>query len=414
MRTNSKSLDVYWGAKFVGTLSSDEQDLLSFAYAASWISENGPPLSLSMPLRKEAYQKESRTFFGNLLPEGDFRRRIEQLVRVSTDNDFSLLKEIGGDCAGALTLGKEGNDDQEAFYEPLSAADLGRIVRSEGIAGLGTVGQLNRLSLAGAQGKLPVRMRADTLEIPHKGAASTHILKFNRQSGEYPRLVENEYYMNRLAFHLGLPVVKSQLRKTPEGTILIVERYDRTHDAWPQRFHQEDFCQALVVSQHIKYEKEGGPSFAHCMQLARQHLGILDVNRLLEWFLFNLLLGNSDAHAKNISIIHGGNRAYSLAPFYDLVCTRAYERLDRKLAMACAHEFDPDLVEGEHLKTMARAIGVTPRLVNQKIKQYFDRIPKAMELAQADFMQQGFAKNEMQNVEQTQLKILKGFRRKFI
>jgi len=288
---------------------------------------------------------------------------------------------------------------------------------SEGSYGTGSLAILNR---AGASAPTTFFWNFDRIreqpsaEYGRGRPASTHILKFNRQSGEYPRLVENEYYMNRLAFHLGLNVAPSQLLKTPEGTVLIVERYDRSREERPQRLHQEDFCQAAAVSQHMKYEKEGGPSFATCMQLARMHLGILDVNRLLEWFLFNLLLGNSDAHAKNISIIHGPQRNYRLAPFYDLVCTRAYVRLDRKLAMACGQEFDPDLIGKEHLKTMAQDIGVTARLVNQKLKQYFEQIPGAMIKARTDLMQQGFAQNDIQNVEQIQAKLLKGFRRKLL
>lgn len=414
MKAIPNILNVYWSKDIVGELNSDDQDLFDFTYSKDWIAQGKPAISLSMPVRKEAYQKEARTFFGNLLPEGDFRRRIEQLVRVSANNDFSLLKEIGGDCAGALNLGLQDTDDQEAFYEKLTDLDLDRIVRSEGLAGLGSAGQLNRLSLAGAQGKLPVRKHGDIIEIPHKGAASTHILKFNRQTGEYPRLVENEYFMNRLAFHVGMRVAPSHLLKTTEGTVLIIERYDRSPDEWPRRLHQEDFCQALAASQHRKYEKEGGPSIALCMQLARTHLGILDVNRLLEWFLFNLILGNSDAHAKNISIIHGPKQSYSLAPFYDLVCTRAYERLDRKLAMACGQEFDPDRVDKVNLKIMAQEIGVTSRFVNQKLKQFVEKIPEAMQKARADLLHQGFAQSDIQNVEQTQAKLLRGFTRRLL
>ncbi len=406
--------NVYWDQNIVGKLSQGENESLEFAYDPNWIHSTKPPISVSMPVLEKIYTKEAQTFFGNLLPEGDFRRRIEKLFKVSADNDYSLLNEIGGDCAGALTIGREIGHDESAFYATISPTELDRIVTSEGLAGFGQNGQWNRLSLAGAQGKLPVRIKAGQIELPHQGAASTHILKFNRQNGEYPHLVENEYYMNRAAHHLGLKVVTSQLMETGSGPILIVERYDRSHDEWPRRYHQEDFCQALAFSQHKKYEKEGGPSFAMCIQLARRHMSVLDVSGLLDWFLFNLLMGNSDAHAKNISILHRDEQVFQLAPFYDLVCTRAYERLDRKLAMRWGSEFDPDLINPEHVIGLAEATGVTSRLIKSRLQQFLTAIPDARQKALNDLQGQGFNVKTIQNVVQIQDKLQRGFAKRFL
>jgi serine/threonine-protein kinase HipA len=364
-------------------------------------------ISFSMPVREEVYQEEAQSFFGNLLPEGDFRRKIEQIFKVSSDNDFSLIKEIGGDCAGALSIGNHEANDEEAFYEAVSDDMLARIVKTEGVAGFGQAGQFNRLSLAGAQGKLPVRVRGKLIEIPHSGAPSTHILKFNHQTGEYPALVENEFYMNRVAHHLGLKVVSCHLMATPHGTILVIERYDRTHDEWPERFHQEDFCQALGYPYSSKYEKEGGPSFSECVKLVRDHLGILAVNSLIDWYLFNLFMGNSDAHGKNISILHG-RESRNLAPFYDLICTRAYERLDRKLAMACGRQFDPDLIDSNDLKVLAQETGVTFRFLRTRMQRIWENIRTAMGQAKSDFEDQGFDSKLIQQVEQSLQKIQKG------
>lgn len=414
MKTTLNSVEVYWEHEPVGTLSLSDTQLITFAYSTLWLRDKRQAISLSMPLRPEIYQREAQHFFGNLLPEGDFRRRIENLFKISADNDFSLLKAIGGDCAGALTIGTYQEPGEQAFYEPIPPEKLNRIILTEGLAGLGQAGQNLRLSLAGAQGKLPLRYRQKILEMPHGGAPSTHILKFNHQAGNYPKLVENEYLMNRIGHHLGLPVVDCQLLSAEAGTILIIERYDRSKEEWPGRWHQEDFCQALAYSYQTKYEKEGGPSFAQCIELARNHLSILDVNRLIDWYLFNLFLGNSDAHAKNISILYQGQKSGRLAPFYDLVCTRAYENLDRKLAMACGGEFDPDLVSIDNFRQMALEIGVTLRFLKARVRLMLEKIPIAVERAKADLVAQGQAEKDWRDLTLYQTKILNRFQKRLI
>jgi HipA-like protein len=97
---------------------------IHFSYDHSWVEAKKPMISFSMPVREEVYQEEAQSFFGNLLPEGDFRRRVEQIFKVSSDNDFSLIKEIGGDCAGALSIGYDEGNDEETFYEAVSHGQL--------------------------------------------------------------------------------------------------------------------------------------------------------------------------------------------------------------------------------------------------------------------------------------------------
>jgi len=95
--TEQKSmLHVYWKRELVGRLWRTDRNQIHFSYDPSWIEDKRPMISFSMPVREGVYQEEAQSFFGNLLPEGDFRRKIEQLFKVSSDNDFSLIKEIGG------------------------------------------------------------------------------------------------------------------------------------------------------------------------------------------------------------------------------------------------------------------------------------------------------------------------------
>ncbi|MBC7533339.1 MAG: HipA N-terminal domain-containing protein [Oligoflexus sp.] len=197
-----KALSVFWENDLVGRIFQTEAGRLSFQYAESWLNGRRTAISFSLPLQKEAFGEVAHSYFGNLLPEGDFRRKIEKLFQVSLENDFSLLKHIGGDCAGALSIGSTGGES--GYYQTLPNDDVRKIIYTEGVSGIVQGAQHNRLSLAGAQGKLPLRFRQDRFELPCDGAASTHIIKLNRQANSYPKLVENEYFMTNVALYLRL------------------------------------------------------------------------------------------------------------------------------------------------------------------------------------------------------------------
>lgn len=255
---------VYWGKNSVGELCLDDNNRMSFTYHDSWHLALGQKISVSLPITSERYTERTHNFFANLLPEGDFRSNVERIFKVSPGNDYSLLKEIGEDCAGVLSIGRPQNEE-EGFYEVLSKKDLLQIIDSAGLFSL-AIGNTTRLSLAGAQGKLALHRDKDGLKKPFHGAPSSVILKFNRTDKKYPRLVENEFFMTQLARRVGLKVVDASLETSDGRNYLVIKRYDRVIDQehWPHRVHQEDFCQALNNPHYQKYQKEGGPSFASC------------------------------------------------------------------------------------------------------------------------------------------------------
>ncbi|MCX6131948.1 MAG: HipA domain-containing protein [Proteobacteria bacterium] len=169
----------------------------------------------------------------------------------------------------------------------------------------------------------------------------------------------------------------------------------------------------MNFSHHKKYQKEGGPDFEAYIRLTRDHLSLLEVNSLINWYLFNLLAGNSDAHGKNLSILYKEDGSLQLAPFYDLVCTRAYDRLDRKLAMACGPEYDPDLIGPKQLNLMAEQIGVTHQFILQRFQQITQKFPAAIQLASEDFHKRGFTERDIQHVLQSLRKTHQHFARNF-
>jgi len=383
----AKILDVYLHRELVGHLIQDDGGQMVFDYAERWLQNPGAtPLSHSLPLRRERFtRKECRGYFVGILPEESKREIIARNLGISKRNDYAMLERIGGECAGAVTFLPAGDalPTRDDHYRALSANELAGILkelpRRPLLAGETGI----RLSLAGAQDKIAVRVEGDAISLPLGGAPSTHILKPAVE--QFAGVVFNEAFCMRLAAATGLPAAKAEIRRVEDVEYLLVERYDRTRSQGPERvtlerLHQEDFCQALgIVSEH-KYQKEGGPSLKQCFALLREvsSVPVLDLARLLDAVIFNFLVGNNDAHGKNFSLLyHGAGTAgleTRLAPLYDVVSTRYYPELTQEMAMKIGGEYSSDRVSKTNFEQLAEDAGLTKPLVRRRVPELAEAV----------------------------------------
>ena len=373
----SQVLDVYLSKDHVGKLYLDDGRRYVFIYASDWVTgHESQPLSLSLPVRAEPYYDvRAQSFFANLLPEAGIRHFITKSLGISEKNDFSLLEAIGGECAGAVSLFPEGTlPPTLSDYKKLDDNALNKL-----IAGLPAqpmmVGEEGiRLSLAGAQNKLPVFYDDCEISIPKGIAASSHILK--PPMLHYPSTVENEYFCMQLAekIHLNVPETLLLHKAAP---LYLIKRYDRAIDEHGHlvRLPQEDFCQAMSIPPDNKYEKEGGPSLKACFDLVRNHSiqPAKDLNELLNWVIFNVLIGNADAHGKNVSLVLTPVGP-KLAPFYDLMSTAIYPNLAQKMAMKIGGEDRPDWIIARRWEQFSEDTGINFKLVRKKCLEMANRL----------------------------------------
>lgn len=335
-----RRLDVWWDGRIVGMLTQDRFGELGFGYSLAWLDDvNALPLSASLPKRAEPYtRRECRPFFGGLLPEERQRDAAAQALGVSRANDFALLDRLGGDVAGALQLLPTGEAPtiSSSDQRPTALDDAGliRILDALPVRPLLAGEEGLRLSLAGAQSKVPVVLVDGAVALPAPGQPTTHILK--PPISRFRATTENEAFVMRLAAAIGLDVAPVEPRVVRDRTFLLIERYDRAidDDGHVRRIHQEDFCQALGVPPETKYASEGGPTFKDCFELLRRIVArpAVDVLKLLDAVIFNVMAGNADAHGKNFSIFYS-DEGPRLAPLYDLLATVAYPDLSPKFAM---------------------------------------------------------------------------------
>lgn len=336
----TRTLDIWWDGHLVGELTQDKHGELGFAYAPAWLDdEQALPLSASLPKRAEPFsRRECRPFFGGLLPEESQRDAAAQALGVSRANDFALLDRLGGDVAGALQLLPPGEGPAPLAPDqrptPLDDAGLIRVLDALPVRPLLAGEEGLRLSLAGAQSKVPVVLVDGAVALPAPGQPTTHILK--PPISRFVATTENEAFVMRLAAAIGLDVAPVEPRTVEDRTFLLVQRYDRAtgDDGFVRRIHQEDFCQALGVPPETKYASEGGPTFKDCFALLRRVAArpAVDVLKLLDAVIFNVIAGNADAHGKNFSILYDAEGP-RLAPLYDLLATVAYPDLSPKFAM---------------------------------------------------------------------------------
>lgn len=376
---SQQTLNVFLSEAFVGELEQDASGTTRFQYAKSWLnSPDAVPLSVSLPLRDGRFsQKETRPFFAGLLPEEENRRLIAQTFGISDRNDFSLLARIGAECAGAISLLPPGELPVSAQpnYREISAGELaeklGQLPRRPLLAGEKGI----RLSLAGAQGKLAVKISEGRFFLPLDGSPSSHILK--PQNPHFAGLVENEYFCMRLAAQSGLQAANVEIGEADGIRFLQVERYDRhlLPDGRLGRIHQEDFCQALGVPPELKYQQEGGPNLKSCFELVRSVSTVPgpDLLRLFDAVVFNVLIGNGDAHGKNFSFLREQN-SIRLAPLYDLLSTQAYPGLDNKMAMKLGGEGDPRRLVTKNWRSFFDHAGIGHAAAQQRLLATADRI----------------------------------------
>ncbi|HHQ4592335.1 TPA: type II toxin-antitoxin system HipA family toxin [Aeromonas veronii] len=381
------NLAVYMNGYRVGTFTKTTSGAHQFLYHESWLAQPGNrPISLSMPLRHQAYRgDETYNFFDNLLPDNtEVRNRVVARYQAASTQPFDLLSCIGQDSVGALQLVTEGHDVPDVRridYKALSDDELEQILTSykSGIP-LGMVREQEefRISIAGAQEKTALLYLDDRWYLPLNATPTTHIIKLpigkiesHSYSIDLSQSVENEYLCTLIAKEFGLPVPHCFMMQVGQVKALAVERFDRRYAAdrsWIMRLPQEDFCQVLNVPSARKYENHGGPGITDIMKTLlgsatpEQDRYLFMKSQVLFW-----LLAATDGHAKNFSVFIEPEGRFRLTPFYDILSVypvfggRGLNRRDAKLAMGLASskgkKYAIEQIFPRHFFQTAKAVG---------------------------------------------------------
>lgn len=376
--------DVLLHDKLVGCLEPRGRGI-RFTYAAEALDEFSiPPLSLSLPKRAEPYADSvAGAFFRNLLPEQAYRRLVVSTIGSATENDLALLGAIGGECPGAVSIWPVGErPSSPPKHRSLSEGEIEGLFSAGGQGELAAALTRGRLSLAGAMEKIALLRDSKGWWLPLNGAITSHILK--QAAVRFEHLLENELFCSKLANVVDLGVSSVGL-VSKNVRVFQAERYDRVMvDGDLTRLHQEDFCQALGIDPSRKYQHDGGPGIKNCARTILRYSAapVIDLDRLVSWVGFNYLIGNEDAHAKNLAFLHTSTGT-TLAPFYDIVSTTVYEGLERRMSMKIGRAWDGRNVQGADWRLLARHVDLPWPAVREILSELADRVSTSLPDANA-------------------------------
>ena len=386
----------------VGIVSALRREDVSFRYTERWLATEGNfPVSVTMPLVDADFpEKVVLPWLTNLLPEESQLRQIAKVLRVSSRDVIGILEEIGGDTAGALSFGTPNKkhlwkyDTLESFYrsnDSDSALEehFRDIETRPFLAGQDEI----RTSVAGGQKKTALAVVdsvgtpvyrlpniGDSLAITKSGAPSTLIVK--PDNPHLPGIVENEVWCLHLANAVGIDSADSKIIGEGSSKAIAILRFDRRYggNKQIQRIHQEDFAQANGLYPFQKYEHVKparqlfGLTSKELLATAR-HCGTDDSLALLDQFIFNVLVANSDAHAKNYSLIFSNADTPRLAPMYDVLTVLNWKHITRIYAQKIAGKArNNNSVAGRHWKEFAKENGLRPTDVLGQVEEIADRI----------------------------------------
>lgn len=422
-RKTHAPLSVFFSDRLIGRLAKEPGGAVTFRYDESWLAFPGHfPVSLSLPPRQEGYRGEAVVaVFDNLLPDNDAVRRLVATRTGAQGPDvYSLLEKTGRDCVGALQFlpdGFEARASGSVSGDPVSDDEIEHSLANLTRAPLGMEpDQEFRVSIAGAQEKTALLFHKGRWKRPAGTTPTSHILKpqigqVSTPDGivDFSDSVENEHYCLKLLEGFGLPVAKTHIALFGRRKVLVVERFDREwiDDNHLVRLPQEDCCQALSVPSSRKYQSHGGPGMTDILKLLRgsdepaRDQAAFFKSQIIFW-----LIGASDGHAKNYSLLLRPGGRFELAPFYDVLTTQpAFDaRRSRhgqfKLAMSAGHSGKYEIlkIHGRHFVETGKLAGLGPAIMTQAIDEVLRDAAGALERA-FSLMPDGFPANLHHSVQ---------------
>ncbi|SHK93577.1 HipA domain-containing protein [Hespellia stercorisuis] len=391
----------------VGNISYHDLQDACFTYAEEYLNTaNAVPISVSLPLQEESYSvARTKNFFEGLLPEGFTRRTVAQWIHVSEDDYLSILAGLGNECLGAIKVIEENQAVVPARYEKLKSQQIGQLA-AEGATKSAELVTKSHLSLTGASGKVGLYYDDTSNQwfLPYGEAPSTHIVKQShvRMDG----IVTNEQLCLLTAQRLGITIPESFIINTgnakEEEVLFATKRYDRLQKDCssvvdglrvPYRLHQEDFAQALGKASSEKYEKEDNGYLQAMFRLILNHAANPIKEQLSLWnmIVFDFLVGNTDNHIKNFSLLYSENlKGISLAPAYDIISTTVYEASTRNMGMMIGGQLCIDKITRESFRKEAQKVGINDKLAIHGFEQMASKFEKSLRETSRQLNEQGF------------------------
>ena len=407
MRKLSVYIEINGNSIYAGNIMGNDSNDACFTYADEYSSNlENPAISISLPLSKKTFDaKQTRIFFEGLLPEGFTRKCVADWMHAEVNDYLSMLAGLGNECLGAIKIIENPENKIIPKYQLLSQFEVKELAR-EGATESAQLVTKAHLSLTGASGKVGLYYEAKEQKwyLPLGEAPSTHIVK--QSHVRLKKIVANEQLCLLTARNLGIEIPESFIVNTgsleDEDILFATKRYDRKIKDKsrklngldvPYRLHQEDFAQAMGIPAIHKYEKNKDRYLKQLFDVLKNYSAepITDQLKLWDICIFNYLVGNTDNHIKNLSLLYGEDlKTIRLAPAYDIISTMVYDNCTENMAMSIDGIYDINQITRESFEKEAEYIGLGKKVAMKKFDTMVNKFVKAMKLAQNELKEQGF------------------------
>lgn len=407
MQRLAVQIEVKGAFKQVGEIVGTSSDDARFTYTESYLKDpESRAVSISMPLEQQSFSVEStRNFFEGLLPEGFTRRCVAEWLHRDEKDYLAILAGLGQECLGAIKIIDESRAVLPSKYKELTSEEVKKLAQ-EGATESAEMVTKSHLSLTGASGKVGLYYdeQKDKWYLPIGEAPSTHIVK--QSHIRLKRIVANEQLCLLTAKNLGIEIPQSFIIKTEsneaEDVLFATKRYDRRMQSngrklngmnIPYRLHQEDFSQALGIPASEKYEKDGGSYLSKMFGILRDYSAspIEDQLKLWDICVFNFLIGNTDNHIKNLSLLYGKDlKTIRLAPAYDIVSTMVYESSTENMALSIGGDYSIRKITEESFAKEATKAGLGVKMAMKRLDTLRKNFVEALNTGAQVLEEQGF------------------------
>lgn len=380
----------------VGFITGENFRDASFQYSEDYLkADYARPISISLPLTDEAFTSErTRNFYEGLLPEGFSRRAVANWIKTDEEDYLTILSKLGRECLGAVKILEESEAEELPGYDRLPLKRVKELAE-EGATKSTRILMETHLSLTGASGKVGLYYdeKKDKWYLPKGEAPSNYIVK--QSHVRLSKLVLNEQLCMMTAKELGIEIPESFIINIGKGTdsevLFATKRYDRREESdksidglsVPFRLHQEDFAQAMGIPASEKYEREKRGYLRRMFDVIRESAlnPIAEQTELWKRICFNFLIGNTDAHIKNYSLLYSSNlKGISLAPAYDIVSTRVYNMTD-EMSIFIGDEISIEHMNRSTFIDAAAEAGITERMAMKIFDEAADDFENALSRA---------------------------------
>ena len=400
------SIEISGSQVHVGDITGNSSSDGVFTYSSDYIrSPYARPISISLPLQEKSFSEiQTRNFFDGLLPEGFVRRAIAKDIQKDEKDYINILSELGQECLGAIQIGNYG-ESVTPEYVRMSPAEVKELA-NEGVSKSINLVKKAHLSLTGASGKVGLYYDSSNRSwyLPKGTAPSTYIVK--QSHVRLNDIVVNEQLSLLTAKKLGIVIPNSFIvhrdTKDEKNVLFATKRYDRIITdksrnisglSAPFRLHQEDFAQAIGISSIDKYEQNGEHYLKKMTDLLRNYSAdpMSDIVKLWDAVVYSFLLGNTDGHLKNFSLLYSSDlKSLRLAPMYDIVATTIYENSVRNMAFSINGKKLLDELKMADFEMEAESIGLSKKFAANRLKYFLDNFESALRISANELMSDGY------------------------